>query len=635
MSSVTTVMSSVTTEPDVGITQYLNQENPGFSGRLKERFSDFNVIEIDPQGNLVSLIPPPKSAEELAKEALVPRSECEYGRLPPEEQDVISEQDYTQLQTIGKAEDKKPKMDIVVNNLDKISRKILHGIIKRQELKAETITNEANDKIIRVVVSTGPKNQVVGVRGRSKEEKFLHFNLYKENQTTSECISGIARGCGTKDRYFTTAGNKDKRGRTVQRVAVSQIKPETVEKSAKKLRGVVAVGNYSYHPQGLRLGDLKGNRFQIVVKDIDIDDAKICPIMDHFSEHGFINYFGMQRFGTSNISTHKIGLAILRKDFDAAIDLILAPRENQFTDLRSTLLKYAADQDAKAAFNSLSYRFKNSIEGKLLYGLQSCHSNDKINALKKVPVGIRQMYGHAYQSYIWNNVVSRRIQDHGMQVLEGDLVEDKDNITHRLNVKHLEKPELHTIHDVYIPLPGYEAKLPNNKTTEYMMDLLKVDGLDLQSFRNLTREYDLPGDYRAMLTKASDVSWRTVQYSSNEDDLVHSQLEIVARHDAPDQPMRKLGDEAGSLRALVVEISLSSSCYATMALREIMRVKTDLRSMKNQEPEEEEEIENPEDLVAEENQDGAENGDNKMDDLKRTIELVGETEPAEKKSKQM
>ena len=32
--------------------------------------------------------------------------------------------------------------------------------------------------------------QVVGVRGRSKEEKFLHFNLYKENQTTSECISG-------------------------------------------------------------------------------------------------------------------------------------------------------------------------------------------------------------------------------------------------------------------------------------------------------------------------------------------------------------------------------------------------------------------------------------------------------------
>ena len=70
-----------------------------------------------------------------------------------------------------------------------------------------------------------------------------------------------------------------------------------------------------------------------------------------------------------------------------------------------------------------------------------------------------------------------------------------------MNVKHLEKPELHTIHDVYIPLPGYEAKLPNNKTTEYMMDLLKVDGLDLQSFRNLTREYDLPGDYRAMLTK--------------------------------------------------------------------------------------------------------------------------------------
>ena len=30
------------------------------------------------------------------------------------------------------------------------------------------------------------------------------------------------------------------------------------------------------------------------------------PIMEHLSQHGFINYFGMQRFGTSNISTHKV-----------------------------------------------------------------------------------------------------------------------------------------------------------------------------------------------------------------------------------------------------------------------------------------------------------------------------------------
>ena len=30
----------------------------------------------------------------------------------------------------------------------------------------------------------------------------------QENQTTAECLAGLARGCGTKDRYFTTAGTK-------------------------------------------------------------------------------------------------------------------------------------------------------------------------------------------------------------------------------------------------------------------------------------------------------------------------------------------------------------------------------------------------------------------------------------------
>lgn len=45
-------------------------------------------------------------------------------------------------------------------------------------------------------------------------------------------------------------------------------------------------------------------------------------------ERGFINYYGMQRFGTHNIMTHAVGLAILAEDWQAAIDLILMPRQN-------------------------------------------------------------------------------------------------------------------------------------------------------------------------------------------------------------------------------------------------------------------------------------------------------------------
>jgi tRNA pseudouridine13 synthase len=42
--------------------------------------------------------------------------------------------------------------------------------------------------------------------------------------------------------------------------------------------------------------------------------------------NGFINYYGMQRFGTGSISTHTVGQHVLKGDWKEAINLILKPR---------------------------------------------------------------------------------------------------------------------------------------------------------------------------------------------------------------------------------------------------------------------------------------------------------------------
>jgi tRNA pseudouridine13 synthase len=61
--------------------------------------------------------------------------------------------------------------------------------------------------------------------------------------------------------------------------------------------------------------DICGNR-----KDIEQSIEKLL-------QDGFINYFGMQRFGTSSVSTYEIGKAILRCEWEKAVDLILGPRQ--------------------------------------------------------------------------------------------------------------------------------------------------------------------------------------------------------------------------------------------------------------------------------------------------------------------
>lgn len=50
-----------------------------------------------------------------------------------------------------------------------------------------------------------------------------------------------------------------------------------------------------------------------------------------------------------------------------------------------------------------------------------------LGALDSIPRNIRLMYIHAYQSFVWNHIVSRRIKQFGTNVIVGDLVYDKQN----------------------------------------------------------------------------------------------------------------------------------------------------------------------------------------------------------------
>lgn len=63
------------------------------------------------------------------------------------------------------------------------------------------------------------------------------------------------------------------------------------------------------------------------VSDVSgISEQEIVRSVDSLKENGFINYFGMQRFGTGAIMTHEIGYQILKKEFQEACELILKPR---------------------------------------------------------------------------------------------------------------------------------------------------------------------------------------------------------------------------------------------------------------------------------------------------------------------
>lgn len=82
----------------------------------------------------------------------------------------------------------------------------------------------------------------------------------------------------------------------------------------------VLVGGYECAASGLRLGDLAGNLFTIVLREVpagsrDAVRAAVAAVR----ATGFLNYFGLQRFGQGAVPTHAIGEPPPRAPFPFAV----------------------------------------------------------------------------------------------------------------------------------------------------------------------------------------------------------------------------------------------------------------------------------------------------------------------------
>lgn len=90
------------------------------------------------------------------------------------------------------------------------------------------------------------------------------------------------------------------------------------------------------------------------------------------------------------------------------------------------------------------------------------------------------------------------------------------------------------------------------------------------------------GDYRNILVKPYDMKYQLIDYSDKTRDLVQSDwdrmqenLSTVEGDEKKQNPEEAKGEKAAGeptdvYKALVVEYSLPSSAYATMALRELL-----------------------------------------------------------------
>jgi tRNA pseudouridine13 synthase len=554
-----------------------------FDGILKHLFSDFVVNEVDrASGAPVQLsdrlsVPPRPALPVEAKP-----TDDDWRRLG------LADADIAALTAFVAAADKSASFDFPpALAATKESRTALHLMVKRLQLPLVGRTLDSPTRISLAWVGADASLLASNVRGGDRrvqsrggatlrsdrdpwpvrDQRFLSFVLCKQNVDTQSALIVLARALHVPIGTFAVAGAKDKRAVTTQRVTAFKMLAERLVGVAPRLANTMLFGDYRYVGENMQLGEHGANQFGIVLRELtDVDDAVVADACEALRAHGFLNYFGLQRFGSAEAgaATPDVGRCLLRRDYRAAVLAIMAERSFDTPDVAAARRRFLESGDAAGALAAMPDNNAYHTERLLLAALVK-RPNDYMNALNSVPRNLRLMYLHAWQSLVFNQALTERVRRHGYAPCAGDLVWlDAAAGTAR----HLTADDIaantHTLSDILLPVIGHATLLPANDIADVYRTAIGNDRLDMSSFEaNFHAAYDLAGVYRTVVARPAHFEWRIARYSDASVPLIRTPFHPA---DAP------LGDDpAGAHRALVLSFHLQPSTYATMLYRELTR----------------------------------------------------------------
>jgi len=134
----------------------------------------------------------------------------------------------------------------------------------------------------------------------SGEGEHIWLDIEKNGANTAFVAQQLAEAIGVQERDVGYAGLKDRHAITRQWFSIYLPNRKGIGETPD-LTGLqhpeFKVLRQSRHVKKLRPGDLQGNRFRIVLRDVSGDRNAIEANLKAVASHGAPNYFGAQRFG--------------------------------------------------------------------------------------------------------------------------------------------------------------------------------------------------------------------------------------------------------------------------------------------------------------------------------------------------
>lgn len=341
---------------------------------------------------------------------------------------------------------------------------------------------------------------------RKPDGKYIILKVRLKDWDTNRFVIQLARELHISNKRISYCGTKDKRGITTQYFCVNHdFDPSTV------YLGDCQITEWFRSDMMLRLGDLVGNRFTVNIHTSDRDEEIINECIAQINDAGgFPNYFGLQRFGSVRTNTHLVGkYLVLGRDEEAALEYLCDPQ----LDTDQYRRNFLSTLDAKSALKEFPQHL--NFERSLL-GYMAEHGSLK-GSLAVFPKNLRMIFVHAYQSYLFNRILSQRIREIGMNKVEdGDLLMQVDEYFNPTGIKVIRVNSMNrsmveqSVREnklrPTVPLIGFETEFSGGRQGEIEREIMDKEGITREMFR--IRSYpDLSSSGEKRITSSMPVGF--------------------------------------------------------------------------------------------------------------------------------
>lgn len=320
--------------------------------------------------------------------------------------------------------------------------------------------------------------------------KYVIARVKSKNWETNRLVERIASQLKISPNSIGYAGIKDKRAikyqlmsfpadiEDIKNISIPDVEIEALYKSSTRL--------YS--------GNLIGNRFDIVIRNVEGGEERVKKIMEEIEKLHFIpNFFGIQRFGISRPITHIVGKYLVKNEIEKAVMAYVANPLKGEDEESYKARKFL--EDTKDFSEALKIYPKNLVFERRIIEYLSRNPGEWKNALFRLPRNLIRIFIHAYQSYIFNKILSLRIKK-GFplnEAIEGDIVIpwEKEMVIQSYEGIEVNKDNMEKINKMIkkhkcfpsAPIIGYDYIKASGIAGEIERKVIEEEGINEEEFK--------------------------------------------------------------------------------------------------------------------------------------------------------